>query len=58
MSSSPLGKWPVRTHQLELAQKQARLLNCPDDTSANIINCLKTKSAEEIGKSLPGFVVC
>ncbi|KAF2886687.1 hypothetical protein ILUMI_19486 [Ignelater luminosus] len=55
MSSSALGKYPIRSHQFDLAQKQARLLNCPDDTSANIINCLKTKSAEEIGNSLPGF---
>ncbi|KAF2902347.1 hypothetical protein ILUMI_03838 [Ignelater luminosus] len=55
MSCSAFGKWPMETHQFSLAQKQARLLNCPDDTSANIIKCLKTKSAEELGNSLDGF---
>ncbi|KAF2903951.1 hypothetical protein ILUMI_02213 [Ignelater luminosus] len=55
MSGSIYGNWPVESHQFNLAQKQARLLNCPDDTSANIINCLKTKPAEDLGNSLSGF---
>ncbi|KAF2888198.1 hypothetical protein ILUMI_17975, partial [Ignelater luminosus] len=55
MSASAFGQWPVKPHQFDLAQKQARILNCPDDTSANIINCLRTKPAEELGNSLPEF---
>ncbi|KAK5641593.1 hypothetical protein RI129_010140 [Pyrocoelia pectoralis] len=55
MSCSSFNHWPMGNHQFNLAQKQARLVGCPDDTSENIIRCLKTKSAEEIGDSLNGF---
>ncbi|KAB0794136.1 hypothetical protein PPYR_13756 [Photinus pyralis] len=55
MSGSGFGNWPVRPHQFELAQKQARLVNCPDTDSESIFKCLKTKSAEEIGNSLYEF---
>ncbi|KAF5277162.1 hypothetical protein FQR65_LT03868 [Abscondita terminalis] len=49
MSDTIFAQWPIEHHQFYLAQKQARLLGCPDDTSENIINCLRTKSAEELG---------
>ncbi|KAB0802871.1 hypothetical protein PPYR_05057 [Photinus pyralis] len=55
MSGSSLGNWPVRPHQFEMAQKQARFVNCPDTDSESIYKCLKTKSAEEIGNSLYQF---
>ncbi|XP_031354604.1 venom carboxylesterase-6-like isoform X2 [Photinus pyralis] len=55
MSDTVFGQWPIGNHQLNLAQKQARLLGCPDDTSEKIVTCLKTKSAEELGESLRGF---
>lgn len=55
MSGSIFGNWPVLNHQFDLAQKQARVLGCPHDTSANILNCLKTKSAQELGNSLSEF---
>ncbi|KAK5641594.1 hypothetical protein RI129_010141 [Pyrocoelia pectoralis] len=57
MSCSSFNQWPMGNHQFNLAQKQARLVGCSDDTSENIIRCLKTKSAEEIGDSLGGFKV-
>ncbi|XP_049801051.1 esterase E4-like [Schistocerca nitens] len=41
---------------LQQAQKQARLLNCPDGTSQEIVNCLKGKDAQEIADTLGGFV--
>ncbi|XP_049775871.1 esterase E4-like [Schistocerca cancellata] len=36
---------------LQQAREQARLLNCPDTTSEEIINCLKGKDALEIAKT-------
>ncbi|XP_048005125.1 juvenile hormone esterase-like isoform X2 [Leguminivora glycinivorella] len=55
MSGSPVGKVAVPTQQFELAQKQAALLNCPTNTSRAIVDCLKTKTWQEIGNSLNGF---
>lgn len=57
MSGSIFTQTPITSGQFNLAQKQARLVSCPDDTSANIVKCLKTKSAEELGNSLAGFAV-
>ncbi|XP_063924662.1 esterase FE4-like [Zophobas morio] len=39
-----------------VAQKQARFVGCPDDTPGRILDCLRTKSAEEIVKTLPRFL--
>ncbi|KAK5649724.1 hypothetical protein RI129_000753 [Pyrocoelia pectoralis] len=55
MSGSALAQWEIPNHQFDLAQKQARLVGCPDDNSLNIVNCLKTKTAKELGDSLSGF---
>ncbi|KAK4874274.1 hypothetical protein RN001_013634 [Aquatica leii] len=55
MSGSSLGILPVPNNQMDLAKKQAQLLHCPEDTSANIIKCLKSKSAQEIADSYPLF---
>ncbi|KAK4874277.1 hypothetical protein RN001_013637 [Aquatica leii] len=55
MSDTMFAQWPIEKHQFYLAQKQARLVGCPDDTSENIINCLKEVPAEQLGKSLSGF---
>nr|CAH7758728.1 unnamed protein product [Callosobruchus chinensis] len=55
MSGSSVGAWPLPTGQMDVAKKQARLVGCPDDTSKNIVKCLKTKSAEELGNSFFGF---
>lgn len=57
MSGSPLGIWPIPQNQLEVAKKQAKLVGCPDDTAANIIKCLKTKPANDLGQSLTKFKV-
>ncbi|CAH0564912.1 unnamed protein product [Brassicogethes aeneus] len=54
-SGSYLGIYPLPKAQLQYAQKQAQILKCPDDTSENIIKCLKTKTAEELGNSLFQF---
>lgn len=41
MSAASTAQWEVPYDQLELAKRQARVLNCTDDTAANIIKCLK-----------------
>lgn len=55
MSCSPTAQWAIGHDRLDLAKKQAKILNCPDDTSANIVKCLKTKTAKELGDSLSQF---
>nr|AHJ81335.1 carboxylesterase [Locusta migratoria] len=40
---------------LQQAKKQARILNCPDTTSEEIVECLKGKSAKEIAETQPKF---
>lgn len=57
MSGSIFGPLPIYSNQLNLAKKQARLLNCPDSTPREIISCLKTKTSQEIGDTLSGFDV-
>ncbi|KAK9883519.1 hypothetical protein WA026_001695 [Henosepilachna vigintioctopunctata] len=51
-SSSTLGQFPLGRNQLDLAKRTAKILGCPDDTSVNIIKCLRGKSAVELGNSL------
>ncbi|KAK9883520.1 hypothetical protein WA026_001696 [Henosepilachna vigintioctopunctata] len=51
-SLSSLGQLPIGRSQLELAKRQARLVGCPDDTSKNIVDCLRGKSAMDLGNSL------
>nr|XP_023020744.1 esterase FE4-like [Leptinotarsa decemlineata] len=55
MSGNSVGIFPIQNNQLELAKKQARLVGCPDDTSENIVNCLKRVPAEQLAESLFGF---
>lgn len=52
MGGSILGNWPIENHQMHLAKKQAKLIGCPEDNSANIMKCLKTKTAQELTKSV------
>lgn len=57
MSATDEGTAMVSRNQYDVAQKQARLLNCSDESPAAIISCLKTKSSQEIAESRPGFAV-
>ncbi|EFA08586.1 juvenile hormone esterase-like [Tribolium castaneum] len=56
MSGSALGQMPIPTNQMNLAKKQAKVLECSDDNSANIIKCLKTKTANQLGESQRMFL--
>ncbi|XP_051168374.1 esterase FE4-like isoform X3 [Leptopilina boulardi] len=55
MSGSAVFQEPFPKHQKHLAIKQAQLLHCPTDNVQNILNCLNTKSAEEIANTLDEF---
>lgn len=55
MSDTDAAQWPTDYDQLHLAKRQAQFVNCPDDTPENIVKCLKTKPASELGQSLPRF---
>lgn len=44
MSSAPLGQIDFKGNQLELAQKQAQLLKCPEKPIKEMVACLKTVS--------------
>ncbi|KAF5306932.1 hypothetical protein FQA39_LY00162 [Lamprigera yunnana] len=55
MSSSFHSQWRIGNHQLHIAQKQARLVGCPDDTSENIVKCLKNVPVKALADSFPGF---
>ncbi|XP_045540267.1 esterase E4 [Papilio machaon] len=55
MSGSPIGSTLSPHHLRDLAERQARLLNCSTTGSAEIIDCLKTKSWRDLGYSLRGF---
>lgn len=57
MSGSVYGNWPLKSNQLDLAKKQAKLVGCTDETSTGIVKCLREKSADEIANSLAGLKV-
>lgn len=44
MSGSAAAQWEIPSEQLDLAKKQARLLNCSDESVESIMNCLKNVS--------------
>nr|XP_034826278.1 venom carboxylesterase-6-like isoform X1 [Maniola hyperantus] len=55
ISGSPIFAFPSPDNLYHLAEKQARLLDCPTDNSKVIVDCLKTKGWRELGDSLDGF---
>lgn len=44
MIGSAAAQWEIPSDQLDLAKKQARLLNCSDGSIKSIMNCLKNVS--------------
>lgn len=42
MSGSAASQWEIPVDQMDLAMKQARLLNCSDRSVESIMNCLRT----------------
>ncbi|KAF5306938.1 hypothetical protein FQA39_LY00168 [Lamprigera yunnana] len=57
MSGSAFGNSILPSNQLELAQKQAKIVGCPVDTNENMMKCLQDVSAADLGNSLEKFRV-
>lgn len=55
MSGSNYGNKHIPSNQLDLAKKLAKLLNCPHDTSANVVKCLKSKTSKELTDFIEEF---
>ncbi|VVD04718.1 unnamed protein product [Leptidea sinapis] len=55
MSGSPYSQVKIPQHQRHLAEKQARLLDCPTDPPAQLLHCLRTVPWKKFGDSLNGF---
>ncbi|KAL9703203.1 hypothetical protein quinque_006721 [Culex quinquefasciatus] len=52
MSGATTSQVQIPNHQLELAQKQAILLNCPIISTPKMIDCLRQKPASDFANSL------
>nr|XP_022903454.1 esterase FE4-like [Onthophagus taurus] len=52
MSGAAFGPVPIGTNLERLAKRQGELVNCPIE---NLVDCLKTKSSDELSKNLAGF---
>lgn len=57
MSPSINTFWDVNGDPLTQAKKQAAVLNCPNNTSRQIIDCLMQKSAQEIASTYGDMLV-
>ncbi|CAO1378626.1 unnamed protein product [Diamesa serratosioi] len=55
MSGGVTAQWKVPSHQLHLAKKQARILNCPDDDITEMVECLKSIDGVQIGETTQQF---
>ncbi|KAM7359455.1 uncharacterized protein ACRADG_012788 [Cochliomyia hominivorax] len=55
MSGTPLAQFKYQTHQLDLAERQARLLNCPVKPIKEMIKCLKTKPMMDFVNTTKGM---
>lgn len=41
MSGAAMAQWEVPEHQLDLAKRQARLIDCPEDDLSEMVGCFK-----------------
>lgn len=57
MSGSLLNAEPFPTQQIDLARKQAKLLNCPSDNSEDILTCLRSKPVANFTDTMGEFFV-
>lgn len=52
LSGAATAQWNIPENQIDLAEKLARVLNCPFYTSELILHCLKQKHSADIGNSM------
>lgn len=57
MSPSINTFWDVNGDPLAQAKKQATVLNCPNNTSRQIVDCLMQKGAQEIASTYGDMLV-
>lgn len=57
MSGSPLLTEPYPTHQRDIAEKQAKLLNCPINNTKDMLACLRSKPVANFTKTISEFFV-
>lgn len=57
MSASATSQWEFPTHQFELAQRQARVFGCLDDTIENIMECFKTVMLTKIYSFIINIII-
>ncbi|XP_038218172.1 esterase FE4-like [Zerene cesonia] len=55
MSGSPFSQIPFRCNLLHLAVQQARLVDCPVTSTAELVDCLRAVPWRVLGDSLKGF---
>jgi len=55
MSASPYGKSMYRTSDVNVAQRQARLLNCPETPLRDLVSCLREKPISDFVNSYKGM---
>lgn len=56
LSGSSLNPWVLVENSLKKAKKLAYLLGCPNETSIEIVNCLRTRPARQIVQSVQHFL--
>lgn len=44
MSGSATSQWELPTHQIQLIEREARLVNCPTDSVDSMVACMNTVS--------------
>lgn len=55
MSGGVTGQWEVPTHQLHLAKKQAKILECPEDNIKEMVDCMRKIDGVRIGNTSNDF---
>ncbi|XP_001359929.3 venom carboxylesterase-6 [Drosophila pseudoobscura] len=55
MSASPYGQSKYQSSDLQLAQRQARLLKCPEEPAKDLVDCLRQKPALDYVSSYNGM---
>ncbi|KAG4073007.1 hypothetical protein HA402_009426 [Bradysia odoriphaga] len=52
MGGAATAQWKIPKHQLEIAERQAKILDCPIDSMDAMMDCLKSRPARDFGNSL------
>ncbi|ALC45678.1 CG4757 [Drosophila busckii] len=55
MSASPYGQWTYESEQLTLAQRQARLLKCPETPVKEMVRCMRRKNMQSYVSTYTGM---